>query len=397
MRNIDELIKKYTEKTIEYRRHIHTYPAPSLEGKETAKYIANSLRAMGMEPMENIGGYGVVALINGNRPGKCVALRADTDALPIQERTGLPYASKNEGVCHACGHDMHAAMLLGCAHVLNELKDEFAGSVKLIFQPAEEWVLSGGAIDMIRDGVMENPHVDAIIGQHVNIEHPVGEATLRDGVVTSSTDRLFITIKGKSCHGSRPDQGIDGILIAANVIQTIQSVVARNVSPIDSVVVSIGKIEGGERYDILAREVHLQGTYRTHSKEWRANVPVYVERIVKGVAEAMGGSYECKFLAGYPPLSNDHEMFKLVKSVMTERFGEKAHFPTKPQMGGEDFSFFCEHAPGVFYQIGCRPSGLRFEDAEPVHSGAFNPDESCMPIGMDVMVRSALRFLAGAP
>jgi amidohydrolase len=391
---INALIEKYREQAVAYRRHMHMYPEPSLEERETAKFIADSRRAMGLEPQENIGGYGVVAVIQGSRPGKCVGLRADFDALPIQERTGLPFASKNEGVCHACGHDMHAGMLLGCAHVLNELRDDFAGCVKLIFQPAEEWVLCGGAIDMIRDGVMENPHIDGIFAQHVSVEQTVGEATICDGRDSSSTDRLFITVKGKSCHGARPNNGIDGIVIAAKVIDAIQTIVSRNVDPLEPVVVTFGKIEGGERYDILAREVRLEGTYRTHNVYWRENVPVYVERIVKGVTEAMGGSYEFEYKPGYPPLTNDHEMFKLVYGVMQEELGDKAYISKTPKMGGEDFAFFCERVPGARFDLGCRTPGINFGEAEPLHSGAFNPDEGCIPVGMNLMLRSALRFLS---
>jgi amidohydrolase len=285
-------------------------------------------------------------------------------------------------------------MLLGCAHVLSELKGDFAGSVKLVFQPAEEWVLSGGAIDMIRDGVMENPHIDAMIAQHVSVEYAVGEAAVNDGRTSSSTDRFFITIKGKSCHGAQPNKGIDGIVIAAKVIDTLQSIVSRNVNPTDSVVITIGKIWGGERYDILAKEVHIEGTYRTHSVEWRKNVPIYIERVVKGVTEAMGGGYEFKSLAGYPPLNNNHDMFQLIHGVMQEHLGAKATFIPGIKMGGEDFAFFCALVPGAMFNLGCRTPGAGIEATEPLHSGAFNPDEGCIAVGMNLMVRSALRYLA---
>ena len=396
MSRIQELAAKYADQVIAYRRHMHMYPEVSLEEKETAKFIAEKLREMGLEPQENIGGYGVVAVIEGGKgPGKCVGLRADFDALPIQEETGLPFASKNPGVSHACGHDMHAAMLLGAAHVLLEMKDEFAGSVKLVFQPAEEWVLCGGAIDMIRDGVMENPHVDAMIGQHVEPTAELGTVVLRRGPEMSSTDRLFLTVKGQSCHGSRPHLGIDGVVIASQIITALQTVVARNSPPVEPVVITFGRIEGGERYDILAKEVKLEGTYRTFCNEWRDKVPQYVDKIAKGVCEALGGDYEFKVGKGYPPTINDDGMFDLVHETATKLLGkDKVVVAREPNMGGEDFSFFAQMVPGMYYNVGGRPSHVPVEEARPLHNNGFNPDESCMQVGVSVLVGGALDFLA---
>ena len=395
MTRIQQLIEKYFEKMVEYRRHIHMYPEVGLQEKETAKYIAEQLRAMGLEPQENIGGYGVVAVIEGGKgPGKCIGLRADTDALPIEEKTGLPFSSKNPGVSHACCHDMHVAMLLGAAHVLLEMKDEFAGCVKLVFQPAEEWVLCGGAIDMIRDGVMENPHVDAMIAQHIDPFNVVGKVGMRCGPTTSSTDRLFLTIKGRSCHGSNPQNGIDGVLAASHIVTTLQSIVARNVDPTESVVVTFGTIHGGERYDILAKEVKLEGTYRTHSNEWREKVPQYVEKIAKGVCEAMGADYEFEQKSGYPPLFNDPDMFALVRDAAAAEIGmENIVFPPRPGMGGEDFAFFAQMVPGMYYNTGCRNPEIPVEETIPLHNNACNPNEKAMLTGVDVMVASAISFL----
>jgi len=396
LNRIQELAAKYADQVIAYRRHMHMYPEVSLEEKETAKFIAEKLREMGLEPQENIGGYGVVAVIEGGKgPGKCVGLRADFDALPIQEETGLPFASKNPGVSHACGHDMHAAMLLGAAHVLLEMKDEFAGSVKLVFQPAEEWVLCGGAIDMIRDGVMENPHVDAMIAQHVEPTAELGTVVLRRGPEMSSTDRLFLTVKGQSCHGSRPHLGIDGVVIASQIITALQTVVARNSPPVEPVVITFGRIEGGERYDILAKEVKLEGTYRTFCNEWRDKVPQYVDKIAKGVCEALGGDYEFKVGKGYPPTINDDGMYDLVKDTATKLLGkDKVVLAREPNMGGEDFSFFAQMVPGMYYNVGGRPSHVPVEEARPLHNNGFNPDESCMQVGVSVLVGGALDFLA---
>ena len=395
MSRIQELAGKYLEQAIAYRRHLHMHPEVSLEEKETAAFIAEKLREMGLEPVENVGGYGVTAVIQGGKgPGKCVGLRADTDALPIPECTGLPFASVNEGVMHACGHDMHTAMLLAAAHVLLEMRDEFAGCVKLVFQPAEEWVLCGGAPDMIRDGVLENPHVDAMIGQHVEPLTEMGKIVVRNGPETSSTDRLFLTIKGKACHGSRPDGGIDGVVIAAQVINAIQTIVSRTVPPTQPVVVTFGRIEGGERYDILAREVRLEGTYRTHSNEWREKVPELVGRIARDVSHALGGDCEFSVGRGYPPLYNHESMFNVVRRAAEREIGkENVVEPPAPNMGGEDFAFFSQLIPSMYYSLGARNPDKPKEDARPLHNNEFNPDERCMKIGVTVMVASALEFL----
>ena len=396
MTRIQQLVEKYADQILAYRRHIHMHPEVSLEEKETAKYIAEQLRQMGLEPQENIGGYGVVTLIEGGRgPGRCIGLRADTDALPIEEQTGLPFSSQNPGVSHACGHDMNTAMLLGAAHVLLEMKDEFAGCVKLIFQPAEEWVLCGGAIDMIRDGVMENPHVDAMIGQHLEPTIPVGHIELHCGPQDSSTDRLFLTVKGKSGHASRPHQAVDAIVIAAQIVSALQTVVARNVPPVEPVVITFGRIKGGDRYNIIPQEVKLEGTFRTHSNEWRAKVPEYVDKIARGVCAAMGGTYELSVGEGYPPLWNDPGMFEVVKEAAIEEIGcENLELPTQPNMGGEDFAFFSQMVPAAYYSVGGRRLDQPVDEVGHLHNNRFNPEESSMFVGVDVMVASALNFLS---
>ena len=395
MTRIQQLVEKYAEKIYEYRHHVHMYPEVGLQEKETAKYIAEKLREMGLEPQENIGGYGVVAVIEGGKgPGKCIGLRADTDALPVEEQTGLPFASKNPGVSHACGHDMHVAMLLGVAHILLEMKDEFAGSVKLVFQPAEEWVLSGGAIDMIRDGVLENPHVDAMIAQHIDPMTELGHVIMRSGPETSSTDRLFLTVHGQSCHGSRPNLGIDGVVIAAQIVNAVQTVVSRNVAPVEPLVITFGKISGGERYDILAKEVKLEGTFRTHSNEWRKRVPEAVKKIADGVCEALGGSCELTVGEGYPPLFNDHGMFELVKEAAEKEIGrEHIIVPRHPNVGGEDFAFFAQAVPSMYYSVGGRNPQQPVEETKPLHNNGFNPMEEGMLVGTNVMVAGVLEFL----
>ncbi len=391
MKDVKALINSYLDKIVSYRRHIHENPELSHEETQTAAFIAETLKGMGLEPQMGVGGNGVVALINGAKPGKCVGLRADFDALPIQEVTGLPFSSKNDGVCHACGHDMHTAMLLGAAHVLNDLKDEFNGCVKLVFQPAEEDVLNCGAAPMIADGVLENPKVDAMIGQHVWPQYPVGSAAIRNGAMMASSDRFHITVNGKSSHGSAPEDGVDAIVIAANVINALQTIVSRKVSPRDAAVVTIGTIHGGNRYNVIANQVKLEGTCRNLNPEVRNKMPERITQIACGVAEAMGGSCEVEYFKGYSPTVNDPGMFEMTYGVMKEVVGDNAVVPEMSALGGEDFSFYCEKIPCAFFWLGVQTPG---KDFYPIHNGGFDPDENAIPIGIEIAVKSALKFLA---
>ncbi len=391
MKDIQAIIKTHFEQIVAYRRHIHQNPELSHEETQTAAFIAQKLKEMGLEPTTGVGGNGVTAVIQGAGPGKCVGLRADFDALPIQETTGLPFASQKPGVSHSCGHDMHAAMLLGAAHVLLAMKDEFSGCVKLVFQPAEEDVLNCGAAPMIRDGVLENPKVDAMIGQHVWPQFPVGTAAIRNGAMMASSDRFHITVHGKSSHGSAPEDGVDAIVIASQVINALQTIVSRKVSPRDSAVVTIGTIHGGDRYNVIANQVKLEGTSRNLSPEVRNKMPERITQIASGVAEAMGGSCEVEYFKGYSPTVNDPDMFQVVYGAMKEVVGEGAHQPEMPALGGEDFSYYCEKVPSAFFWLGVQTPGHPFF---PIHNGSFLPDENAMPIGIEIAVRSALAFLA---
>ena len=386
-----ELVKKHTKAMLEYRRHMHAHPELSHEEKETAAYIAAKLREMGLEPKEGIGGYGLTAVIEGTGEGKCVGLRADFDALPIQEETGLPFASENPGVMHACGHDTHAAMLLGEALVLNEMRDAFRGRVKLVFQPAEEDAADCGARKMIADGVLEGPHVDGMFGQHIAPELPTGKVAVRNGAMSAASDRFFITIRGKNSHGSRPEDGIDAIVIAAQVVTALQSIVARNVGPLDSTVVTIGTIRGGQRYNVIADEVCMEGTCRNLNPVVRDTMEQRIGAIVRGVAESMGGSGELKYLRCYSPTINAPEMFRFVKDAVVDVLGpEGLVIPESSSLGGEDFSYFCEKVPSAYYMLGSTEPGKPYV---PVHNGHMIPDEAALSMGMEVMVNAALAFL----
>ncbi len=389
---IQSIIQQHLDQIIADRRHLHQHPELSHQESATAAYIAAQLRKMGLEPKTNVGGHGVVALIEGAQPGKCVALRADFDALPIKEATGLPFASQNEGVCHACGHDMHTATLLGAARVLCDLKSELAGSVKLVFQPAEEDVLDSGAPKMIADGLLENPTVDAMFGQHIWPYYPVGTIAIRNGAMMASSDRIRITIHGKSSHGSAPEDGVDAIAAAAQVITALQNIVSRQISPLDSAVVTIGTIQGGARYNVIADTVQLEGTCRNLNPEVRNKMPERIGAVVKGVCEALGATGELEYIRGYSPTVNNHELFPFVYETIKEVVGEEnTVIPQNSALGGEDFSYYCERVPSCFFWTGVLTPGATIY---PLHNGSLSPDEGALPVGIEVMVRCAVKYLA---
>ena len=377
---------------IAYRRWLHAHPELSGQEKNTAAYIAESLRKIGLDPVENVGGYGVVAVIEGRKGNKCVALRADFDALSIQEETGLPFASENHGVSHACGHDVHTAMLLGAAEVLSGMKEEFAGTIKLIFQPSEENAADSGARKMIADGVLENPRVDAIFAQHVSPSYPTGSIALNEGAMSASSDRFFITVKGKSSHGSAPESGVDAVTMGAQVITALQTIVSRSVSPLDSVVLTIGKVTAGSRYNIIAEECFMEGTCRTLNPLVQEQLPARMEAIIKGVTEGMGGAYQFEYVKGFIPTMNTPMEFALVRDTAQPLLGHDCVIiPDKAAMTGEDFSFFLKEVPGAFYWLGCQKPDTPFY---PLHNNRFAPDEAAMQVGMEVMLSSALAYLS---
>ena len=391
MTKINNLIEDFWETILDYRKWLHENPELSGQEKNTAAFIANALREMGLEPKENIGGYGVAAVIEGKSDGKCLALRADFDALPLTENTGLSFSSKTPGVFHACGHDIHTAMLLGVANILMKIRHNFSGKIKLIFQPSEENASDSGAKKMIEEGVLENPKVDAIIGQHVNPHFKTGQIAIKDGSMTASSDRFFISIYGKSSHGSEPEGGIDAITIGAQIITAIQTIVSRSVSPLDNSVISIGKVSGGTRYNVIANRFEMEGTCRNLNPSVRESMPAHIENIVKGIAEGMGGSYDFSYVTGYSPTMNNSRQFELIKNVATEILNENnVIIPQKVTLTGEDFSFYGEKIPAAFYFLGCQKEGTDFYA---LHNEKFSPDENAMKIGINIMVSSALKYL----
>jgi len=389
--NIRETIQKHQEAILADRRYLHAHPELSGQEVNTAAYIAEKLREMGLEPQTGVGGHGVVALIRGRGPGKCVGLRADIDALPIRETTGLPYASQNPGVMHACGHDTHTAALLGAARALCDLRDQFDGCVKLVFQPSEENVLSSGAAKMIADGVLENPKVDAMFGQHIWPDFESGTVAIRNGSMMASSDRLNITIKGKASHGSTPDSGIDAIAAAAQVISALQTIVSRRVSPLDSAVVTIGTIHGGDRYNVIADTVKLEGTCRNLNPLVRNQMEDRIRAIVEGVCAGMGAQGTLEYIRGYSPTVNSPELFPLALEAIHEVVGEEnTIIPENSALGGEDFSFYCEKVPSVLFWTGLNTPGA---EVFPLHNGNLNPDEGCISVAAEVLATAAIKFL----
>lgn len=385
------LIGRYWEQIVADHRWLHAHPELTGKEEKTAAYIAESLKAMGLEVRENVGGHGVVALIEGSKPGKCVALRADFDALPVTECTGLPYASENPGVMHACGHDVHTAMLLGAARVLCDMRDTFSGSVKLIFQPAEEG--GGGGRLMIDDGVLQNPPVEAIFAQHLGAMTPTGNIIYRNGAMMGASDGFTITVHGKGAHASTPERGVDAIAISAQVISALQNIVSRTISPFANVVMGIGTISGGTARNIVAETVEMSGTCRNVDLQLREELSKRMEAVIKGVTEGMGGGYTFQYRKGYPPVINDEKMCDIVRAAAAEIIGTDRIIEQKnPGLGAEDFAYYLEQIPGAIFILGCKKEGT---EAFPLHNGRFAPDEECMRTGVHILASSAIRFLNG--
>lgn len=390
--NVQQLIGKYWDKVKEHREYIHRHPELSNEEENTAKYIAGVLKDMGLEPKTGVGGFGITAVIQGGKPGKCIALRTDMDALPVTEATGLPFSSENPGVAHVCGHDTHMAMVLGAAYVLNEMKAELKGSVKLIFQPAEEAAEACGAARMIKAGALEDPKVDLVIGQHVWPDYPVGSVALKAGPLMASCDRFHITVRGVGAHGAAPQKGIDAIYIASQLVTALQSIVSRNLNPLEGAVVTVGSFHGGGGYNLVTDRVDMEGTVRTFSKEIKARIIERMNVLVPALAESLGGSAELGYFEGCEAVINPKEGFAFMKDVAAEVLGaENVYLPEEPTMIAEDFSFFGESVPAFFTWLGCR------DPEKPLislHNPAFFPEEETLKVGIRLMAEAAVKFLS---
>ncbi|MEQ8924861.1 MAG: M20 family metallopeptidase [Fulvivirga sp.] len=389
---IKKLAKEYKQDVINIRRHIHANPELSYQEFNTAKFVAGQLREFGIEPKEGIAETGLTAIIKGKNPDKKVtALRADMDALPILEANDVPYKSKNEGVMHACGHDAHTASLLGCAKILNALKGEFEGTVKLIFQPGEE-KNPGGASLMIKDGALKNPAPATIFGQHVMPLIPVGKVGFRPGMYMASCDEIYLTVHGKGGHGAIPELAIDPVLITSHIIVALQQVISRNASPKTPTVLSFGKVEANGATNIIPEKVEVAGTFRAMNEEWRAEAHRIIKKMAESIAEGMGGSCTVNISKGYPYLENDPTTTESARKSAEEYLGKENVEDLDLWMGAEDFSYYTHEVPACFYRLGTRNEQKGITSY--VHTPTFNIDEDALEIGSGLMAWIAIDNLS---
>ena len=365
----------------EWRRHIHVHPELGMETEVTASFAEKILGEIGVKDVRRCGGTGVTALIRGTASQGadiCVGLRADMDALPVDERNDLPYKSVNAGIAHACGHDLHTACLLGAAQVLHDLRAEFRGTVKLIFQPGEEG--AGGAAAMIADGALENPKMNAIFTLHSWPDLPVGTVGFRRGAVLASAQAFTIRLRGKQGHAAHPHRCIDPILIAGHVICALQSVVAREIGPLETGVLTLGRIAGGTAGNIIPEEVVIEGTIRALSDDVNKRIIAAMTRIAEGTATMLRGSVSFKFSPGLPPVVNDDALFDRMEALFRKNFGDDhVRVLPEPSMGAEDFALFLEHVPGTHFRLGVGQEG---QNNFPLHSPDFVADDGGIPYGV---------------
>ncbi len=400
-----EVAKQIEGQIVAWRREVHQNPELGLETTKTEALVAGALSEMGIEVRTGVGGHGVVGLLRGegrldadgtqrNASGgeKTFAIRADMDALPVTEDTGLPFASKIPGRMHACGHDAHVAMLLGAAKILSGMKDKVQGNVKFIFQPGEEG--PGGARPMILDGALENPKVDAIIGAHVGPLWDVGLGQLgfRTGPMMAATDRFSVRIQGKGGHGAAPHFSVDPVVIASQIVMSLQTIVSREVSPVSPAVVTIGIIKAGTAANIIPDYCEMNGTVRYLDKGLASFIPGRIREICEGVASSMRGSATVEYIPGYPPLVNDPEMTAFVKKAVASIVGAENIVEVEPTMGGEDMAYFLNEVPGAYFALGTRNPAKRTD--YPNHHPKFDVDEDVLYLGSAVFAQAALDFLA---
>lgn len=389
---IKEKAEKYHSEMIAVRRHLHAHPELSFEEYKTSEYVAGKLDELGIPYQKGFVKTGIVGLIEGSKPGKTIALRADLDALPIIEENQKEYKSKNEGVMHACGHDVHTTSLLGAARILNELKDQWAGTIKLVFQPGEER-LPGGASLMIREGALENPKPQFIFGQHVLPSMEVGKVGFRPGMYMASADEIYMTIKGKGGHAALPHLNVDPILMTSHIIVALQQVVSRNAPPAVPSVLSFGKVIANGATNVIPDEVKIEGTFRTMNEEWRADAHQKIARLATEIAKSMGGECVVDIRKGYPYLVNDEELTLKARSNAIAYMGAENVIDMDLRMTAEDFSYYSQEMPGCFYRIGTGNTSKGITSG--LHTSTFDIDEDALKTGMGLMAWLALCELNG--
>jgi amidohydrolase len=385
-------VAQLADSVIELRRTLHQWPELGFQEQRTSALVAERLQALGLEVRTGIAQTGVLGVLRGEREGKTVLLRADMDGLPIEEASGAPYASQNHGVMHACGHDGHTAILLTVAKVLAQRRQQFSGTVKFAFQPAEE-LPPGGAKGMIEEGVLENPGVDAAFGLHLWNSLPVGKIGVDEGPIMASVDRFDIVIKGVGGHGAYPHTGVDPIVAGSHVVAALQTVVSREVPPLAPVVVTVGKFQGGTAFNVIPSQAELSGTVRTVDARIRQEMPARLERIVRGITSGLRAEYTFHYAFGYPVTVNDVNKARFARQVAAAVVGDANVVSAGMTMGAEDMSYFLEAVSGCYLRLGSGnpDKGL----IHPHHSALFNFDEAALPIGVDLLAQLTLAYLSG--
>lgn len=385
-KKVQSLAKKNQKSIIECRQHLHQYPELSFQEYKTCQFVKSKLESWGI-PTQIMATTGVIGIIKGKNPdSRILALRADMDALPIQEINEVPYKSKNEGIMHACGHDVHTSSLLGAAQILQALKDEWSGTIKLIFQPGEE-KLPGGASILIKEGVLENPKPSQILGQHVEPLLEVGKVGIKGGLFMASADEIYVTVRGKGGHGARPHQCVDTILMASQMIVQLQQLVSRHADPLMPTVLTFGKIysEGGAT-NVIPNEVKILGTLRTFDEAWRATAHERLKEMAQLICKSMGGSCDFDIIKGYPFLKNDEVFTQSTRLAMEDYLGAENIVDLPARMGGEDFAFYSQQMPACFYRLGVQnPNGTG------LHTPNFDVNEDCLEVGAGLMAWLAMQ------
>lgn len=385
-------VNEFSDEILSYRRHLHAHPELSFEEHKTCQWVSDRLTEWGIEHQTGVAGTGIVGLIKGKNPDKkVIALRGDMDALPIVEANDVHYKSKNHGVMHACGHDVHTSSLLGAAKIINECKNDFEGTVKLIFQPGEER-LPGGASIMIKEGALKNPSVDNIVGQHVMPFIDAGKVGFRSGMYMASADEIFVTVKGKGGHAAMPEFCIDPILIASNIIVSLQQIISRNCSPKIPSVLSFGKFIAEGATNIIPNEVHIEGTFRAMDEEWRFDAHKRMKKMAECIAEGMGGECIFEVKVGYPFLKNEPVLSEQLKSFAIDYLGAENVLDLDLWMAAEDFAFYSQETDASFYRLGIRNEAKGIVSG--LHTPTFDIDESALDIGFGLMAYMALRQLS---
>lgn len=388
---IKALADKYYEEVVNHRKHLHSYPELSFQEYNTSKYIIDFLKKNNIEYTDGYVKTGIVAHIAGKNPEKkTIALRADIDALPILEKNDVDYKSQNEGVMHACGHDVHTSSMLGVCKILNDLKNSFEGTFKIIFQPGEE-LLPGGASLMLKEGALKNPNAELIIGQHVYPQLEAGQVGFKKGMYMASADEIYVTVKGKGGHGALPDKCIDSILLASHIIVALQQIVSRHANPTIPSVLTFGHIEGLGATNIIPNEVKIKGTFRTFDETWRKEAKIKMKKMAESIAEGMGGSCDFDIHDGYPFLTNDNETTERAWNAANEFLGKEMVVPLDLRMTSEDFSFYSQEIPSCFYRLGTANTNKGINSG--LHTDTFDIEHESLRTSIGLMSFIAMKMI----